>query len=39
MTDSIFDVSMETFSAANFWVNHETGRDCIPVEGILVAIT
>ena len=39
MSDSIFDVSRETFNAATFWVNHETGRECIPVDDILVVIT
>ena len=39
MTVSIFDVSREMFNAATFWVNYGTGRECIPVDGILVAIT
>ena len=39
MADSIYDVSMETLNAATYWVNQETGRECIPVDGILVAIT
>ena len=28
-----------TVMFAGFWVNHETGRECTPIDGILVAIT
>ena len=28
-----------TVMFAGFWVNHETGRECTPIDGILIAIT
>ena len=39
MADSMFNVSKETFNVATFWINHVTGRQYIPADGMLVTIT
>ena len=39
MKEPILDVSTETINAATFWILYVTSGKCIPVGGMLVAIT